>query len=352
MAVAGDWPTADLEHLLGCPVCGSPARARIYSGMHDRLFTSPGSWTLWRCGGCASAYLDPRPDLGSIGRAYARYMTHGQPARRPTTSGALASIKRLVLNGYLNSRYGYRLSPGSRVGAILVPLIPHLAGQIDRSIRHLHVDVPNPRVLDFGCANGEFLLRAQGLGWETEGIDFDAEALEHARAAGLSVRAGSLSDLDPDEMRFDAITLGHVIEHLHDPVAELRRAYDLLRPGGTIWLATPNVDALGHRFFKDAWFALDPPRHLVLFNERSLTTALEEAGFERIEALRPGPDARWLFPPSLAIARGLDPLGSDPAASAPQLGLKMRLRARAAEAVSWRRPRVAEELIVAARTPG
>ena len=62
------------------------------------------------------------------------------------------------------------------------------------------------------------------------------------------------------------MTLNHVVEHLHDPAGVLRRIAAILRPGGTLWIATPNLHALGHRRYGPDWLALDPPRHLVLFH--------------------------------------------------------------------------------------
>ena len=346
-ATAEAWPRDELEEVRSCPACGHGDRTNVYTGLRDRLFPTPGSWSLWRCEACRSLYLDPRPSPTSIGRAYERYMTHTYPAPPPARTRLAGAARERLLNGHLNSRYGYRLEPAASWGGAVVGLVPRMTAQVDRSIRHLRPAGERPRLLDVGCGNGEFMLRMRELGWEAHGVDFDARALQQARAAGLSVREGRLADLDPHERRYDAVTLGHVIEHLHDPVAELRRARELLRPGGMVWLATPNVEALGHRLFRESWLALDPPRHLVLFNAASLTAVLERAGFAPVRRLPPGPGARWLFPASHAIARGLDPLGADPVAAAPRLPAGLRLRALAAELASWREPRAAEELILA-----
>lgn len=351
-ATAAAWPRDELEVVRSCPACGERDRKGVYQGLPDRLFPTPGSWSFWRCGACRSLYLDPRPSPASIGRAYERYMTHTRPASPPARAGLAGAVRKRILNGHLNSRYGYRLEPATRSGASVVGLVPRMTAQIDRWVRHLRPNGERPCVLDVGCGNGEFMLRMTGLGWEAHGLDFDARALKEARTAGLSVREGSLADLDPGERRYDAVTLGHVIEHLHEPVAELRRARQLLRPGGMVWLATPNVEALGHRLFRDSWLALDPPRHLVLFNAASLTAVLERAGFAPVRRLTPGPGARWVFPASHAIACRLDPLGADPVGAAPPLPPGLRLRALTAELVAWRDPRAAEELILVGWRPG
>jgi hypothetical protein len=70
------WPPEALEAVPSCPACGSRERALLHSGLRDRLYGAPGTWRLWSCGCCGSAFLDPRPDLESIGRAYVDYFTH------------------------------------------------------------------------------------------------------------------------------------------------------------------------------------------------------------------------------------------------------------------------------------
>jgi SAM-dependent methyltransferase len=343
---AGDWPAGRLERVPACPACGGERRAPLYRGLRDRLLPTPGRWDLWSCGDCGSAYLDPRPDPESIGEAYgAGYVTHEPAAANGVPAGAVGRFRRRVLHGYLNRRFGYELGDGIGLGRAVVPLLPDATARTERLIRNLSFGGPRPRLLDVGCGNGGFLAQMRELGWEVEGIDVDRAALEHARATGVSVREATISDLDPGRERYDAITLGHVIEHLHDPPDALRRLRDLLTPGGMLWLATPNVEALGHRLFRDSWFALDPPRHLVLFSPRGLGGALRDAGFARVEQ-RPSPaGARWLFPPSVAIERGLNPLDGDP-----PLPRAVNARRVLAELAAKRRPEVAEELIFAAWT--
>lgn len=347
-AQAQDWPSDQLESVDACPVCAGRRRALMYGRMRDRRFPTPGLWTLWRCAGCRSAYLDPRPDEASIGRAYTTYVTHAPPADEGAVSpGPLGALRRRLLRGYLNSAYGYEFEDAIDAGRRLVPLIPTLSGRADRWIRAMEHTGGRARLLDVGCANGAFMLQMQGMGWEVRGIDFDETALAYARQAGLNAARGTIADLDPASASFDAITLGHVIEHLHDPRAQLVRLRELLRPGGMLWMATPNIEALGHRLYGRDWFGLDPPRHLVLFSHAALEWLLADVGFARVDRRQPGPDAHLLFRPSEAIARGLNPVQEQP-----PLPPASRAKALAAELVSRRRPEAAEELLVAAWTSG
>ena len=107
------------------------------------------------------------------------------------------------------------------------------------------------------------------------------------------------------------ITLSHVIEHLHDPIAVLRRLHAALRPGGRIWLQTPNIDSRGAERFGVAWRGLEAPRHLVMFNAASLSSALTRAGFAAAQLLPPQLDAAFYIEQSTAMAEGRDPYQND-----------------------------------------
>ena len=303
-----DWPSEDLEWLGACPVCGNDRRTVVYTGLRDRL-GAPGEWTLHRCAGCLSGYIDPRPTLGSVGRLYETYYTHEAPNGGRAAPSAAARLREALLLGHVNARYGYRMRPSVPVaGSIAVAVFPGARGMASRRVRSLPHPAGGGRLLDVGCANGEFLIRMRDLGWEVEGIDPDPRAVEIAQAAGLDVRLGVLEEATAPDERYDAITLSHVIEHLHDPPAVLRACLRALRPGGRIWIATPNMDAHGRREFGPSWAGLDPPRHLVLFTRVALERALAEAGFaDRDRPPTTLEAAGWTYRASAAIALGEDP---------------------------------------------
>jgi SAM-dependent methyltransferase len=123
-------------------------------------------------------------------------------------------------------------------------------------------------------------LRA--LGWKAEGLDFDPAAVQSARERGLTFHLGGLAEQRFPDQAFDAITMSHSLEHVHDPVGWLEEARRILRPGGRLALATPNSRSVLHGWFGAHWFSLDPPRHLHLFNRDALSSALRKAGFARL----------------------------------------------------------------------
>jgi SAM-dependent methyltransferase len=109
----------------------------------------------------------------------------------------------------------------------------------------------------------------------------DPVVVKNARARNLDVRLGGIEQFEGNRETFDWITMSHVIEHVHDPVKVLRAAHALLKPGGRLWLETPNAASFGHRHFGAHWRGLEPPRHLVVFDGQSLALAMMSAGFFR-----------------------------------------------------------------------
>jgi SAM-dependent methyltransferase len=337
------WPSADLEAVSNCPACGSTDRAVLHGELTDRVFgVAPGLWRMVRCTVCGAAYLDPRPTEESIGRAYTSYYTHEQGG---TPAPELGGVRRLLLNSYLNDRWDYDLQPALPLGRLFEALVPLRTAIAAREIRHQHGE-PGARLLDVGAGSGAFVAHARRLGWDAEGLDPDAAAVAVASEQQIPVRHGRLADLSRDDGMFDAVTMSHVIEHLHDPAKELRRIHALLRPGGRIWIATPNLEALGHRAFGKDWMPLDPPRHLVLFTRSCLHRLLGRTGFEPGRTPRPAPTAWQTFPQSAAIRAGqAAPLEIDPA----RARRSVRARAAVADRLSYVSSKYAEELVVTAR---
>jgi SAM-dependent methyltransferase len=340
-----DWPADGLEDVGRCPVCGGHRRAQLHGGLQDRTFGSaPGSWRLVRCGDCESAYLDPRPTRASIGLAYRDYYTHLED---PGAADAATGVRAALANGELNARWGYSATPALRAGRLLGRLLPTRAALTGRSVRHLHAQ-PGGQLLDIGSGSGSFVAQMARLGWRAEGLELDPGGVAVGRAAGLTITQGSAEDLEAGTLaeHFDAVTMNHVVEHLHEPEQALRRVAAVLRPGGTLWIATPNLRSLGHRHYGRDWLALDPPRHLVLFHRASLEALLRRCGLDVMPAPRATPDAALTFPQSAAIRDGRH-MASGPA----RRPWATRARAAVAGVLAGHAEHLAEELVVIARRP-
>lgn len=298
------WPAEGLETVEACPVCGHTARTLLHESLVDNTFrTARGRWTMWHCATCRSGYLSPRPTAATIHEAYQAYYTHKAAAGADTRRVPLQGLRRQLANGYSNWRYGSRLEPASRWGPLAALLLPSRRTAVARELRHLpRLPAVGGALLDVGCGDGSFLAHAQRCGWQVLGLEPDPKAAQQARKGGVKVIGGGLERLAGQAEAFEAITMSHVIEHVHDANDVLRTCYRLLKPGGQLWIETPNVDALGHRVFGVNWRGLEAPRHLVVFSARALSSALRRAGFAAPTALPSPSPRRWMFERSLAMS--------------------------------------------------
>jgi 2-polyprenyl-3-methyl-5-hydroxy-6-metoxy-1,4-benzoquinol methylase len=300
------WPPAGLERVERCPVCQSPERHLLYDHLTDRVFfCAPGEWTLYTCSQCQSAYLDPRPTPETIGLAYSNYFTHEEPTEK-TPSSSFGRFKRRLRNGYLNAKYKCNLQPSSPLGRWVTPLLPQKRTQ-DEIYRRLPTNVHHGRVADIGCGNGDFLRKAIQLGWEAWGTDVDEKALTVAKQSGARVIAGNLPNTGLPSDYFDYVTMSHVIEHVHDPLAALKEAHRILKPGGTLWIATPNLNSLSHKKFGKNWFSIDSPRHLIIFNMQSMQNIIQKSGFKKLHFFPCAAHSIGISRSSLHISMGKNP---------------------------------------------
>jgi 2-polyprenyl-3-methyl-5-hydroxy-6-metoxy-1,4-benzoquinol methylase len=145
------------------------------------------------------------------------------------------------------------------------------------------------RLLDVGFGAGAILEVGRRRGWNVFGIERSSLAVEQALANRFSgvVHGDFLQDhFNPGS--FDVITMIELIEHLPEPMRFLNQAYRLLRPGGVLFLTTPNGNGLSGRFLATRWSVLAPPEHLSLFSPPSLTHSLSRCGFKKIRVKTQG----------------------------------------------------------------
>jgi len=144
---------------------------------------------------------------------------------------------------------------------------------------------PPGRLLDIGCYLGVFLDVARDRGWQTAGVEPSAWAAERTSRRGHQVVNAPLRRSNLPTESFDLVTLWDVIEHLHDPLGQLREIHALVRPGGIFALTTMDTGSLyakmcGRRW---PWFMR---MHLYYFTRGTLARILELAGFEVREIAR------------------------------------------------------------------
>lgn len=272
------WPSSELETVDVCPLCMSGSNRVLHRGLCDYCFESGGgNWTVFGCLNCGSSYLNPRPVSSSIGRAYEAYYTHSHGFQK---KGWLTNTWRSLRDGYLERKYGSSVYKKNLFGYLFFWLIPVLRCGIDSAYaRNLPESVSGGRLLDVGCGNGGFLFFAKSIGWTVKGLDLDPLAVEAATSLGLNVIQGTLDDILDDAVLYDWITVSHVIEHVYDPRDLVEKCFRLLKPGGYLWIDTPNAESTGARFFREYWRGYEPPRHLTILSRQALFQILLSSGF-------------------------------------------------------------------------
>lgn len=289
------------EHVTHCPVCGASGTV-LYSQLTDRLFGTDGTWEIRRCDEirCQTLWMDPRPVKEDVSLAYADYYTHGS---RVVSQSALRRSYDWLAKGYAVGRFGAAktsISGLQRMVGCLMYMLPGKRAVIDYLAGHLPVP-NNGRLLEIGCGSGDALEFMRSMGWEVCGVEVDPASAAVAKAKGLDVRVGGLSEHAFPSGSFDAIAMNHVIEHLFDPKDVLAECRRLLRQGGTLVVVTPNTRSFCHRIFRDAWMHLDPPRHLQLFSSAALERLITSAGFELRESFSSIRDANGVYLGSRSI---------------------------------------------------
>ncbi len=156
------------------------------------------------------------------------------------------------------------------------------------------------KLLDVGCSYGFFLEVARERGWQVEGVEPSPVASRYARKdSGLEVFNGSLEAARFPAQSFDVVTIRHVLEHIPDAGATLDEAWRILKPGGLLLVAVPNLESLNYRLNGQHWWWIDPPTHWWYFNRRTLIRLLFRHHFHARHVSTHRADDQTLFQASL-----------------------------------------------------
>jgi 2-polyprenyl-3-methyl-5-hydroxy-6-metoxy-1,4-benzoquinol methylase len=235
-----------------CNWCGTPEGTFLLEGP-DRHLHLPGQFRLVVCPECGLIRQNPRLVWSSLKQYYPESFCSFAPAVEAEPS----------LWRRLDRRYG-----------------------MWKWLRAVERYQPGGRLLDVGCGTGIFLAEAQRTGrWQVTGVEPSQAAADYARLVlKLPVLNGALAEVESDlpSASFDVVTLWNVLEHLPEPITDLRRIHRLLRPGGWLIAMIPNVESLAARVFGPYWLGWELPRHLYLFPRQTLQHILISLGLKPI----------------------------------------------------------------------
>ncbi|MEI9811986.1 MAG: class I SAM-dependent methyltransferase [Acidobacteriota bacterium] len=229
---------------------------RILFHSTDRLYaTTSDIFQVVECRGCRLIRLNPQPTPAELHKFYPPNYWFSPEA---TAAAQMEQMyRRIVLGDHLRF--------------------------VERALRESE---QSGAVLDVGCGGGLFLqlLRERGHSGNARpfvGLDFSLDAASAAwRVGKVGVACGSLTQSPFAAGSCAAVTMFHVLEHLHDPASYLEAAHRLLAPDGRLIVQVPNAACWQFLLFGERWNGIDVPRHLIDFRASDLDQLLDTCGFE------------------------------------------------------------------------
>ncbi len=148
------------------------------------------------------------------------------------------------------------------------------------------------KLLDVGCAEGTFIKAMEDLGFDVYGCDIAEEPIKFAKQFYhlKNVLASTPEELPKEWRDFEIITCFEVLEHVENPLCFLQSIFNLLKPGGFLFLSVPHYELLTLKRRRGGAEWDRPPEHLTRWPKETLRIALRKVGFpnSHIKLLKAG----------------------------------------------------------------
>jgi 2-polyprenyl-3-methyl-5-hydroxy-6-metoxy-1,4-benzoquinol methylase len=230
-----------------CPVCGQQKPEPAVTVTDHSV--SKESFTLVKCNHCSLMLTQNAPGSDSMAAYYQfeDYISHTNSKK-----GLINKLYHLVRNWTLHRKY-------------------KLIGRFTK--------LKTGSVLDIGSGTGRFLHQMQKKNWRIIGLEPDISARNKAKELyGLDTYDNQHLFTLPKN-NFNAITLWHVLEHVHQLTGYLQTIKSLLKPGGVLFIAVPNYTSTDSKHYQENWAAYDVPRHLYHFSPKAMEVLSFKFGF-------------------------------------------------------------------------
>ncbi|MDQ6775802.1 MAG: class I SAM-dependent methyltransferase [Actinomycetota bacterium] len=230
-----------------CPMCG-------YEQFRTAFEEPP--YSVRRCERCGVGWVSPRLREDGLAAIYQDDSYWRSPSPRIQGYADYRADERLYLDTF-RRRLSFALRDGPQSG----------------------------RALDVGLAAGFCMVVLRERGFETHGVEVSETIGRHARDHfGFdTVHFGTLESSPYPDHHFDLITMWDVVEHVVDPGALLRKAAQLLAPGGLLVMETQDIDSRFARTLGPRWHHYKHAEHIYHFTPPSVTTLLHDSGFETLK---------------------------------------------------------------------
>lgn len=245
-----------------CAVCGSSNISEKFK-LKDHSHTGE-TFPVAVCGDCGFHFTQDVPDAESIGPYYKseNYVSHSD-----TQKGLFFKVYHSVRDYMLKKK---------------------------KNLVNSATGLKSGKLLDIGTGTGYFPNIMIQSGWEAEGIEQDKETRDYAASKFNFTVHDTPALYDLPEESFDAITMWHVLEHVHDLDGYLKKIHSILKAKGAFVVAVPNHTSFDQEYYKEFWAAWDIPIHLWHFNPSTMSKLMERYGF-KVEKIVPMPfDAAYV----------------------------------------------------------
>ncbi len=142
----------------------------------------------------------------------------------------------------------------------------------------------NIKLLDVGCGTGEFLLYCKNSNIKVVGVEPNPKANSKAKSKVDCQIYLDILDLN-NHLKFDVITLWHVLEHIPNLNEYISKLKSLLNENGVLIIAVPNYKSYDAKYYKQFWAAYDVPRHLWHFTKKSISLLFKKVDLNVIKIL-------------------------------------------------------------------
>ncbi len=240
-------------HYSACPACNSTAIAEVLKAKDHTV--SKEIFRVWECANCTLRFTQDVPGETAIG---AYYKAEAYVSHTDSKQGLINKIYHKVRSHTLQTK---------------------------RKLIERNAISQSKKLLDIGAGTGAFLANMQEAGWHCTGVEPDEDARTvAAEKYGLQLKTND--ELQSLEGQFDAITLWHVLEHVHDLNGYFAHFNKYLAPGGHLYIAVPNYTSKDAKHYKENWAAYDVPRHLYHFSPGSMKKLVTKHGLS-IKSMQP-----------------------------------------------------------------
>lgn len=244
-----------MDTLHNCPICSESA-LKAFLDCQD-FTVSRETFQVVQCESCGFRFTNPRPGEDEVGKYYQaeEYISHSD-----TNKGLINKLYLMVRSYTIGKKVGLinRLTEGQKSAS--------------------------KNLLDIGCGTAEFLHASKVNGWNVMGIEPSEIARKNAEQK-YAIRPLPQEKLFEVSEQFNAITLWHVLEHVHQIDRTIEHVKKLLIDDGILIIAVPNCNSWDAVKYGKYWAAWDVPRHLYHFTKMDIEGLFNRHGFRLSEVL-------------------------------------------------------------------